>query len=508
MRVKICLNGEDSTTAKHVSELIGEDEFERTTSYIKNDKGSVFASGMSKTYSIEMRAAIKEYEFYRLLTHVEKRWDSRKPSGFQRNMELSYSEAIIFNGGRARGDPIFGRVRLKPIWIPDKEKITAKQYWFSNRAIVKIRKDEENRLTVGKAIIDRDGVPIPAAKPAPTSASSTPMAKSNTVTTPPPKKNAALPPLPEAIAVPSVEPDDFHPPVIDEPDPTPLANPPLSSGAEPLNLLNKSIYSLNPGVSPDNEEDPLPEAPQNPEGEDRLDQASLANDANERSVVSTVPTYPDIDHEQFAQELLFDPKLPIAPQGSFERSGDPEERAKIDIVDDVVEEMTEDDKRRNQNAVLARQHERLLAAEQKSDPEAEQMENVFARAQEREKAEALVEPPVITVVESPPRNSALKPKKEAPAKNPKTSLLDLSHPNSPFSEEPIPDPIETAIPEMPLPVPTEKSEGDPPPSSDSEEILNLPKPVTLHAGANYAESALNDYPSGCPLNTFDFLGEK
>jgi hypothetical protein len=126
LRVKICLNGEDSKTAKHVSDLCGKVERERQSGFSKNDKASIFTSAKSKSYSIEKGEMFAEYEFFRLVTKVGKSQDS------------SYSEGIIYNGGFTDENKICAKIKLKPLWISSGDKNAAKEYWMENR---KVRRD-------------------------------------------------------------------------------------------------------------------------------------------------------------------------------------------------------------------------------------------------------------------------------------------------------------------------------------------------------------------------------
>jgi hypothetical protein len=203
MRIKICLNGECQKTAQKVSALIGKIEMERMSSYTKNESGSMLRLSKHKTWTNELKAEIEEWDFYKLLTHIETKYRGQK-NGFEKNMAASYSEAIIFNAGFGRGDPVYSKIRLKPLWIPDGEKTKNKEYWTKNRSrVAELEREdrEKNAVHAAKGTLIKPanevaGVPLP---PPATSSG-----KTNSQTRPQP---AELPDPPDDAA--GDFPDDF-----------------------------------------------------------------------------------------------------------------------------------------------------------------------------------------------------------------------------------------------------------------------------------------------------------
>ena len=78
---------------------------------------------INHSYNLEEKPLFEEWDFYQLQTMVGASADK------------SYSEAIVFNGGAAPGDDIAKKVKLPPIWIPNKEKEAAKKEWQTNRLL-------------------------------------------------------------------------------------------------------------------------------------------------------------------------------------------------------------------------------------------------------------------------------------------------------------------------------------------------------------------------------------
>lgn len=150
LRVKICLNGEDNETAKHVTELCGKvikqrySSFSQHSGLFKKDGGS-----KNKTTNMEEKPMFEEWDFYQLQTMVG------------RSADASYSEAIIFNGGAAPGDAISKKVRLKPIWLTGGEKDKNKKDWEAKRS-VKRKFEQERAKDAAKGQFSGDPVPAPA----------------------------------------------------------------------------------------------------------------------------------------------------------------------------------------------------------------------------------------------------------------------------------------------------------------------------------------------------------
>ena len=181
LRVKICLNGEDSETAKHVAELCGKHEQERQSGYSKTGILDKNAKGRTKNFEYRDKAEFEEWDFYRLQTRVE------------RTASRSFSEAIVYNGGAEKGERPTRKVQLKPIWLDAKEKTAAKSAWEKIR--VAIRTAEEQRLRAATLTDGRAAAPS-SQLPGPTHAMPVRPTDGNT-----PIERSPKPPAPEAPPV-------------------------------------------------------------------------------------------------------------------------------------------------------------------------------------------------------------------------------------------------------------------------------------------------------------------